>query len=148
MLLKTRDYTVWTDSSDGKNRYFIKYHGQTDMPDCEIGFDVFMLYVGEFYRPLEKQRNERRRHLNGGEIDRLVEAGLSGSSSYQEEDGLIIKYTMEAVLKMCTPIQQRRFNLYYHEGYSFVDIAEMENCDAAVVRRSILAVKKKIKNIF
>ena len=148
MFLKTKDYTVWAKDTDGEQRYFIKFHGQKTSQTCEITFEVFTLYVEEFYRPLERQRNERRRHLADGEIERLIESELSKDQSYEHEDRRVTMYAVESALKMCTPIQQRRFRLYYHEGYSFVEIAKLENCDDEVVRCSVKAALKKIKKYF
>ena len=148
MFLKTRDYTVWAKDTGSVQRYFIKYHGQKTSPTCEITFEVFTLYIEEFYRPLEKQRNERRRHLAGGEIERLMEAGLMRGSSYEHEDSLAIKYTIEAVLQKCTTIQRRRFNLHHVEGYTFMEIGRIEGCDYSSVKESVNTVKKKIKIIF
>ena len=148
MYLKTRDYTVWMKESGGEKRYFIKYRGQTDSPTCEISLEVFTLYVEEFNKPLEKQRNEHRRHLEDGSLEHFDMSGELASRTADVEDRRVTMYAVEAALKTCTPIQQKRFRLHYHEGYSFIEIAKLENCDEAAVRRSIKAALKKIKIFF
>ena len=148
MYLKMRDYTVWTKEANGETRYFIKYHGQKVSPTCEISLDVFVLYFEEFNKPLENQRNEQRRHIATGSLDDFDMAGELASRTADDEDKRLTMYGIKAALKTCTPTQQRRFRLHYHEGYTFVEIAKMENCDAEVVRRSVLAARKKIKNFF
>ena len=148
MYLKTRDYTVWIKEANGEKRYFIKYRGQTVSPTCEITLEVFALYVEEFNKPLEKQRNEHRRHIAAGSLDDFDTAGELASHTADVEDRRVTMYAIEAVLKTCTPIQQRRFRLHFVEGYSYTEIAAMENCIKAAVSQSVDAVKKKIKKYF
>ena len=148
MYLKTRDYTVWVKESNGEQRYFIKYHGQMITQMCEINLKVFALYVEEFYKPLEKQRNEYRRHIAAGSLEDFDTAGKVANLTADDEDMRVVIYAIEAALKTCTQIQQRRFRRHYCEGYSFVEISKMENCDAEVIRRSVKAALKKIKKYF
>ena len=135
------DYTVRMEKADGCEKYYIKFHSQTHSPEQEISLDVFMLYYREFNKPLENQRNERRRHIEDGDID-------SFAISQNLEENSVLYADLEAALKTCTPVQQKRFKLYFLDGYSFVEIAKMEGRDAAVVRRSVLLAVEKIKKYF
>ena len=148
MYLKTRDYTVWMKESGGEKRYFIKYRGQTDSPTCEISLEVFTLYVEEFYKPLEKQRNEHRRHLEDGSLEHFDMAGELASRTADAEDRRVTMYAVEAVLKTCTPIQQKRFRLHFVEGYTLEEIAVSENCGKPRIKKSVDAVMEKVKKYF
>ena len=75
MFYKNDDYTVWAESGDDGERYYIKYHGQVVSDEAEIDYEVFMLYYKEFNKPMERQRNERRRHIEREDIDRLSASG-------------------------------------------------------------------------
>ena len=148
MFYKNCDYTIRMTDIDGNKRYFIKFHSLCDSSEHEITYEVFMLYLKEFNKPLERQRNEQRRHLDGGDIESSIELGKLMAHVAVEEQ-YILKCSIESVLNGCTSAQQRRFNLYYVQGYSYSEIARMEKCDYSTVRETILAVREKIlKNIF
>ena len=147
VFYKSEDYTVRFERSGGCERYYIKFHGQTaDSPEQEITIDVFLLYYGDFRKPFDKKRNEQKRHIADGEIDGFIISGKMTVTRFEQE--AITKADIDAVLRTCTPVQQRRFKLHNIHGYSFTEIAKMENCDESAVRRSISAVLKKIKNYF
>lgn len=142
----SEDYTVRMEKIDGCEHYYIKYHGQSDSPEQEISIDVFKLYYVDFRKVFDKKRNEQRRHIEDGEIDGFI---ISGKLTIAlSENEWIDRVDLETALKTCTPKQQKRLELHYAQGYSFTEIAKMENCDEAAVRRSIKAAMKKIKIFF
>jgi predicted DNA-binding protein YlxM (UPF0122 family) len=132
MFYKNRDYTKRMTVINGHNRYFIKYHSLTYTPEQEIKLDTFMLYLKEFNKPLERQKNEQRRHFEDVDIDYLVATGKL-TAFIVESDSLTTKYAIESALDKCTPIQQRRFVLHYLHEYSFTEIAKIEKCDEAAI---------------
>ena len=144
---KNGDYTVRMEITDGVKRYFIKYHGLKDTPEHEISLEIFMLYFREFNKPLDNQRTEHRRHIEDGDIEFLI---MSGKLTYTHEtdDNLAVKCSIDAVLETCTPIQQRRFKLYYVHGYTFAEIARFENCAKQRIKKSVDSVLEKIKKYF
>jgi hypothetical protein len=160
MYYKNQDYTVWTREADGLTRYFIKFHSQLDSrtiitgirpdlsgpdsKDIEIAYDIFHIYLKEFNKPLERQRNEKRRHIEAEDIENLIESGrLSAALSF--EVGLLARVDAYAALEKCTEIQRRRIIMHYTLGYSFTEIAQIEQRDEAAVRRSIAGALKKLK---
>jgi len=143
---KSEDYTVRMEKIDGCERYYIKFHGQFDSPEQEITIDVFTLYYKEFRKPLEKKRNEQRRHIESGGIDGFIISGKLTVTQFEQE--YVEKAEIEAVLKTCTLVQQRRFELHYAKGYTLEEIAEMENCTNQAISKSVEDVKKKIKKYF
>ena len=146
VFYKNEDYTVRMEKIGGCEKYYLQFHGQTDSQELEVTLDVFMLYYVEFRKPLEKKRNEQRRHIEDGEIDGFIVSGKLTFTSFEQD--YADKDEFESALKTCTPIQQKRLTLYHIHGYSIKEIADMENCDIAAVSRSIKAAEKRIKNYF
>ena len=139
------DYTVWMEVIDGRPRYFIKFHFQVGALELEISQEIFNLYVSEFNKPIERQRNEKRRHIEGNDINELI---MSGNFIVLFEQESVTKADIEAALKTCTPIQRKRLIQHYFQGYSFTEIAEMDGCVVSAVTKSIQSGLRKIKNYF
>ena len=150
MYYKNHDYTVWMRIIDGYEKYFIKFHGQVhgqaDSAAIEISRDIFDTYLREFNKPLEKQRNEKRRHLEADDINDFIMSGELTTLQFEKE--IISKTDIYIALKACTNIQRKRFILHHIQGYSFTEIAKMEQCNEAAVRRSVSAALKKVKKYF
>jgi len=146
VFFKCEDYTVRMERIDGCEKYFIKLHGHSDMPEQEINADVFMLYYKEFRKPFDKMQNEQRRHIEIGKIDSFIKSGKLTLNGF--EKAYSDKAELDAALKTCTQIQQRRFTLHYLQGYSVSEVADMEHCDISVVSRSIASAEKKIKKYY
>ena len=142
---QNEDYLVRMKKIDGIERYFIKFN-MTDSPENEISLDIFMLYFQDkdFRKPLDKQRNQSRRHIAKGDSEYHVLTNYR----VDDEDTIVLKSDIETVLKTCTPAQQKRFNLHYIQDYTFEEIAKMENCTKQSVCESIERVVKKIKKYF
>jgi hypothetical protein len=146
VFYKSEDYTVRMEKIGGCEHYYIKFHGQTaDSREEEITLDVFMLYYKEFRKPLDNQRNEQRRHIENGEIDGFIISRKLTVTRFEQE--IAVKADLDAVLKTCTPKQQRRFKLHI-QGYTLTEIAEMEKCDYTSVKESVNAAKEKMKKYF
>ena len=107
---KGEDYTVRFERIDGCERYYIKFHSQFDSPEQEISIDVFKLYYHEFKKPLEKIRDEHRRHIEDGDVDGFIMSDKLMDTKF--EQSCIDRADLDAVLATCTPVQQRRFKLH------------------------------------
>jgi len=145
VFYKNEDYTVRMEKIGGCEKYYLQFHGQTDSQELEVTLDVFMLYYVEFRKPLEKKRNEQRRHIEDGEIDGFIVSGKLTVTSFEQE--YADKDEFESALKTCSPVQQRRFKLHI-QGYTMPEIAKMENCDRTSVNHSIIETRKKLKKYF
>ena len=145
VFYKNEDYTVRMEKIGGCEKYYLQFHGQTDSQELEVTLDVFMLYYVEFRKPLEKKRNEQRRHIEDGEIDGFIVSGKLTFTSFEQE--YADKDEFESALKTCSPVQQRRFKLHI-QGYTMPEIAKMENCDRTSVNHSIIETRKKLKKYF
>jgi len=147
VFYKSEDYTVRMERIGGCERYYLKFHGQTaDTPEQEITIDVFLMYYKEFRKPLDKKRNEQRRHIEDGDVDGFIIAGKLTITRFEQE--YADKAELEAVIQTCTAIQQRRFKLHFVQGYTLEEIARYEKCTNQAVSDSIESVKKKIKKYF
>jgi hypothetical protein len=111
---------VWTASTGGRERYFIQYHGLDESPEIEISRDIFRLYIAEFNKPMEKRKNEQRRHIERGALDGLIASGKLPSTSPETETEE--KADLDSALKLCTATQRRRFELYYFHSYTLNEI--------------------------
>jgi hypothetical protein len=85
VFYKTDDYTVRMEKVGGRERYYIKFHSQTDSQEQEISIDVFKLYYHEFKKPLDNIRNERKRHIEDGEIDGFIISGKLTVTQFEQE---------------------------------------------------------------
>lgn len=147
MLYKNNDYTIWTKNIDNYEKYYIQFHGQVDAPEMEIDFDTYTLYTSEFSKPLERQRKEKRRHLDSENIEYYVSSGKL-QNPVDIEEQCFIKEGLNAILQTCTATQRERFTLYFSYGLTYVEIARRQKVDVSSVRESVSAVTKKIKKFF
>lgn len=143
-----KDYTARIDDGGCCERYFIRFHGQVTEPEIEVTLEIFILYVKEFNKPMERWMNEQRRHIEYGGLDGFNQPGQLPAHVKSHEQQCVTKADLDAVLEMCTPIQQRRFRLYYCDGLTHEEIARAENCGKQRVKKSIDAVSEKIKKYF
>ena len=142
LFYKNSDYTVRMEINADIKRYFIKFNME-DSPEQEISRKIFKLYYRKFNKPLERQRNEHRRHIEDGKIDDFIISGNLTVKLFEQES--ISKVDLETILKTCTQAQQKRFKLHYIQGYTLEEIAKLENCTNQAISYSIEYVKKKIK---
>jgi len=145
MLYKSTDYTVWMDVIDGQPRYFIRYHFQIGALVAEISQEIFNVYINEFNKPIERPRNEKRRHIENGDI---MEFLSSSNLVVLFEQATVDKADIEAALKTCTAVQRKRLIQHYFQGYSFTEIAKMDGCAVASVTESVKSGLRKIKKYF
>jgi hypothetical protein len=153
-ILETKKYeyedyiTKKVKYTDGEVKYFIKYRFSTlSQEEIEVSIRVYTLYTGVHQKPLERNRNEKRRHLDNRGLSIVGEnAFFSYKTDFAEQ--VDTRITIETILKTCTKIQQRRFRLHHDYGHSLTEIAEIEHCYEGAVRKSVRAVEEKIKNIF
>lgn len=148
MYYKNEDYIVKTEVICGEDKYFIKFLGQVNEPEVEVPIDFLNLYLIEFAKPLRKQKNAASRHLEDRDFDILMESKEVSGKINSFEEHSISKIEIAQALKTCTPIQQRRFELYYEQGLSLKEISEIERVSLAAVQKSISSAEEKIKNFY
>ena len=115
------------------------------MVSVEVSEEVYAV-LQEEKKEQERQRNERRRHLDSRELSDYI---VSRKRIVENlEDYCINKEQLEEIQKIvstCTETQQRRFYLNRICGYSYTEIARIEGCNLISVRESVLTVLKKLK---
>ena len=137
MYYKNNDYTARAITRGRRTKYFIWFHGvEGDSPEIEVDLEMFVRYTTEFKWPLERERDEKRRHIAD-----CHDIEAFGVPSFEGES--LMRLDMEAVLKTCTQTQARRFRLHLEE-HSFAEIARSDGCTERAVRKSVEAVKEKI----
>ena len=117
-------------------------------PEIEVSVEVFERYLHEFNRPIERKRNEQRRHISTGDINDFALSDQLSGQIVDVAEQYITKAELDEVIKRCTPTQQKRFELHFIYGLTYLEIAQKQCVDVSSVRESVSAVTKKIKNIF
>ena len=115
------------------------------MVSVEVSEEVYAV-LQEEKKEQERQRNERRRHLDSRELSDYIVSRKRIAENL--EDYCINKEQLEEIQKIvstCTETQQRRFYLNRICGYSYTEIARIEGCNLISVRESVLTVLKKLK---
>ena len=116
----------------------------------EVSFEVYTIFEQEG-KEIERLRKENDRHGDDSEVESDVVLYKYSLKTASVEDQVDYRREIEAVMqvvKICTKIQQRRFHLNRILGYSFTEIASMENCSEGAVRKSVRSVSEKVKNYF
>ena len=113
----------------------------------QVPIEIYNIFEEES-KEKERMRKEQERHRDEQEVE-------SDEVSYHESLNLpsmqdTIEYRSEIesaleIIKTCTQTQQRRFHLHRILGYSLTEIAQKENCSKVAVKKSVEAVKEKIK---
>ena len=147
MFYKNDDYKVWSANTNGSEQYFIQFYVQSGKSVvCEINADCFQLYIKEFNKPIERQKNERRRRrVSEVPYDALAQMPAADCdpadiAASKEDLSKVIE-----IVKSGTLTQRRRFYMRYIDGLTFSEIAAIENCDKSAVRRSINYILQKFK---
>lgn len=127
--------------------YYVKIKDVTGREiTVSVSHEVFLLFEGE-RKEQERERNERRRHLDKRGLDDYILANESFAVQETLEDLFIRMETLRMIRKVvsdCTPVQQRRFSLYA-QGYTFTEIARLDQCSKQTVQETVRVVLKKIK---
>jgi len=144
-IYKNSEYTVRAMVNDnGNHQYYIIYHHCDASVEVEIDASLYELYLKEFRRPMEKQRNERRRHIDSISLDD-EDVEVQGYDPFQELD---LQLDLELALKMLTPLQKQYLLMNRLEGYSIAEIARIDMKNESAIRKSIRAAEVKINNYF
>ena len=146
MFYKNEDYKVWNVSIEGDDKYFIQFYVQAGKNiTCEINADCFKLYLNEFNKPLERQKNEcRRKRAQGVSYEDLTRVPADRRNLV---DIIAPKQDLSKVLEIvnsCTQTQRRRFYMRYIDELTLDEIAAVEGCNKSAVRRSINYIFKKL----
>lgn len=106
--------------------------------------DVYKVYE-DSRRQEERQRYERRKHIDGRSFDNCLLFELATEPLEQTYERIERLREIQAVLQDIPPQQHERFILHFAYGYSYSEIAKMQGCHKAAVMRSAKSALKKIR---
>ena len=90
-----------------------------------------------YYRKIRK----RRQKAKGADISYQDWLGITNNF----EDHLLDKVLIEYLLQQLTEKEKERIKLYYLQGYTYAEIAQMENKSVTAIYLSITRAIEKIK---
>ena len=122
--------------------YLVKILNADHRPvDVEVSVEIYRVYE-ESRKQEERQRYERRKHIEGKSFDNCLE---SLEETFERMETL---KEIGGILEQLPPLQRRRFILHFFYGYSYSEIAKMQDCNKSAVMRSVQSALKKVrKNI-
>ena len=121
-------------------RYFVSFTDSEKIAHkTEVSQDIYDEFVA-MQRTVRNLERSDERHISGGGLEDTVLA----LESIALEDIVTLKTAIESL----TPIQRRRFLLYFEHGLNFTEISKMEKCATQTVIESIEGAKKKILKLF
>lgn len=120
----------------------ISYLGQELLVSKEIAN-----FLDDFRRLLERQRNEKRRHISRDEFDE--EYPLAATPDFV--DSLLRnmeRYRLRNAVELLPEHQKRRLTAYFFDGLTYREIAQSEGVSVSAVHKSIQSALKSLKIIF
>ena len=113
----------------------------------EVSLEVYQVFA-DSKRAEQRERYERRKHLDSRSLECCL-YGKSVSETLEETfERMELARKVWAGLAHLSPKQRQRLVLHFWSGYSYAEIAKMENCNKATVMRSVKNGLKKFQKIF
>ena len=135
---------------ENNGRYYLSFKdGQGVRHEMEIQKDLFDV-LNRFELDDLSILNEWDRHIEHFE---QTEQSLNRRASYKAEsvEEVVLRNIeyeqLHQAISMLTETQQRRLKLYYFQGLTYKQIAEIEGCSASDVASSISVAIEKIRKI-
>lgn len=141
-------YNPYTLTKIGDKHWLSFRDGQGILHEIMIDRELFEL-MNRFELDDLSFLNEVDRHYEHSE---LTEGSLYDRAAMlpeSVEEVVLKKIQYEALyraIRELPEVQQRRLMLYYFQGLTYAQIAEMEGCKYQTVQESIYAALKKLKN--
>lgn len=136
---------------ENNGRYYLSFKdGQDVRHEIEIQKDLFDM-LNRFELDDLSILNEWDRHIEHFEQTEQSLNRRACAKAESIEDTVLrnIEYEqLHQAISMLTETQQRRLKLYYFQGLTYKQIAEIEGCSASAVASSISVAVEKIKKIF
>ena len=142
---KLNPYTLSVEN----NTYYISFtDGQGFFHKQEIGQDLYSAF-DRFELDDISQINEASRHLSEMGMSEESLCHLIADPSESMEDRVyrrIMYQKLHKAIDQLPDIQRRRVILYYFEGHTYEQIAQMEGCSKRAVKFSVDIALKKLKD--
>ena len=110
----------------------------------EVSVEVYRVYE-ESWKQEERQRYERRKHIEGKSFDHCLLFDLATEPLEETFERLETLREIGRELEKLPPLQRWRFILHFFYGYSYSEIAKMQGCHKSAVMRSAQSALKKIR---
>lgn len=129
----------------GRTMYLVKILNADHRPvDVEVSLEIYRVYE-ESRKQEERQRYERRKHIEGKSFDDCLLYDLATEPLEETAERLETLLEIGQVLEKLPPLQRWRFILHFFYGYSYSEIAKMQDCNKSAVMRSVQSALKKIR---
>lgn len=142
---KLNPYTLSVEN----NTYYISFtDGQGSFHKQEIDQDLYSAF-DRFELDDISQINEASRHLSEMGMSEESLCHLIADPSESMEDRVyrrIMYQKLHKAIDQLPEIQRRRVLLYYFEGHTYEQIAQMEGCSKRAVKFSVDIALKKLKD--
>lgn len=133
------------------NTYYISFtDGQGIFHRQEISMEVYVAFNGFELEDIS-WINEVSRHLTEADPGEELLSHRIADSSEPVEDRVyqrIMYQELHKAIAQLPEIQRKRVLLYYFGGYTYEQIAQMENCTKRAVKFSIDTALKNLREIF
>lgn len=117
------------------------------MQAVEVSLEVYQVFI-DGHRAEQRERYERRKHLDSRPLECCL-YGKSVSETLEETfERMELAEKVWAGLSRLSPKQRQRLILHFWSGYSYAEIAAMENCNKATVMRSVKTGLKRFQKYF
>ena len=125
--------------------YLVKILNADHRPvDVEVSLEIYRVYE-ESRKQEERQRYERRKHIEGRSFDDCLMFDLATEPLEDTVERLETLLEIGQVLEKLPPLQRWRFILHFFYGYSYSEIAKMKDCNKSAVIRSVQSTLKKVR---
>ena len=142
---KLNPYTLSVEN----NTYYISFtDGQGVFHKQEITLDLYSVF-DKFELDDISRINEASRHLSEMGLSEESLCHLIADPSESMEDRVyrrIMYHKLHKAIDQLPDIQRRRIRLYYFEGLTYEQIAQMEGCSKRAVKFSVDIALKKLKD--
>ena len=140
---KTNPYTLSIEN----NTYYISFtDGQGISHKQEISMDIYAAFNG-FELDDISLMNEASRHLTEVDVGEEPLGHKIADPSEPVEDHIyrrIMYQELHKAIAQLPEIQRRRIQLYYFKGYTYEQIARIEECTHPAIIKSIKAAERNI----
>lgn len=144
---KLNPYTLSIEN----NTYYIFFtDGQGIFHKQEISMELYVAFNGFELEDIS-WINEASRHMTEADTGEELFGHRIADSSEPVEDHVyrrIMYQELHKAIAQIPEIQRKRVLLYYFGGYTYEQIAQMENCTKRAVKFSVDAALKNLKEFF
>ena len=107
--------------------YLVKILNADHRPvDVEVSVEIYRVYE-ESRKQEERQRYERRKHIEGKSFDNCLLFDLATEPLEETFERMETLKEIGGILEQLPPLQRRRFILHFFYGYSYSEIAKMQD---------------------